>query len=250
MGELVDLIDKIKRYFRFTPSELKGFIISILVIAFIISFREWGGKAFDVKAGSFNFFNAILIVALSMLFHISIQKIWSLGTGYVLEYKMWGLGLGFGLILAFITNGRFWLILPGGFIVHHLAGHRLGWFRYDINYWALGLIAAGGVWASALFAVFFKAISAITFNALIQKAIIFNVVYAVYSVLPIPPLDGSKTYFGSRMLYAFNVSSVVAAAILLVSNIPVFIAVASSLLIGIILWLLYYVLYEKDYWPY
>jgi len=43
MGDVVDLTDKIKRYFRFTPLELRSLIITILVIAFIISFRDWGG---------------------------------------------------------------------------------------------------------------------------------------------------------------------------------------------------------------
>jgi len=42
MAEIVDLRDKIRRYYKFTPSELRGLIISILVVAFIISFSEWG----------------------------------------------------------------------------------------------------------------------------------------------------------------------------------------------------------------
>jgi len=134
MGDVVDLTDKIKRYFKFTPLEIRSLIITILVIAFIISFKEWGyGDVFNIRIGLFNYFNAILIVALSLLVHISIQRIWSLGTGYRLEWKMWSFGLLFGLIIAFLTNGLFWVILPGGFIVHHLAGHRLGWFRYGIE---------------------------------------------------------------------------------------------------------------------
>ena len=38
MGELVDLIDKIKKYYTFTAYELRGLAISIVAIAFIISF--------------------------------------------------------------------------------------------------------------------------------------------------------------------------------------------------------------------
>jgi len=38
MGEIVDLVAKIKKYYKFTPTELRGFVISILVIAFVISF--------------------------------------------------------------------------------------------------------------------------------------------------------------------------------------------------------------------
>ena len=249
MGEIVDLLDKIKRYFKFTSLEIRSLIIAILVVAFIISFKEWGyGDVFSVRVGLFNYFNAILIVALSFLVHLSVQRIWSLGTGYRLEWKMWSFGLLFGLIVAFLSNGWVWIILPGGFIVHHMAGHRLGWFRYGINYWAVGLIAVTGCFASIFLAAIFKSLSSLISNSLIQKVIIFNIAYALCSLLPIPPLDGSRTFYGSRMLYAFSVGGIVAAAILLYSNIGVWIAIIASFLIAVVLWLLYYVFFESKAW--
>ena len=251
MGEIADMLDKIKRYFKFTPLELRSLIIAIMVVAFIISFREWGyGTNFSLRVGLFNFFNAILIVALSFLVHLSVQRIWSLGTGYRLEWKMWSFGLLFGLIMAFLTNGLFWLILPGGFIVHHMAGHRLGWFRYGINYWAVGLIAVTGPFATIILVAVFKALSGFVVSSLIQKVIAFNIAYALYSILPIPPLDGSKTFYGSRMLYAFSTAGIVAAAVLLSIDISVGLALISSFFIGVILWFFYYILFENKAWKY
>jgi len=251
MAELTDLIDKIKRYFGFTPLEIRSLIIAILVVAFIISFKEWGiGDVFSLKAGLFNFFNAILIVTLSFLVHLSVQRIWSLGTGYRLEWKMWSFGLLFGLILAFLTNGVFWLILPGGFIVHHMAGHRLGFFRYGINYWAVGLIAITGPFATILLAAIFESLRGVIASPLIQKVVIFNIVYALYSLIPLPPMDGSKTFYGSRMLYSFSVFAIVTAAILLNLNVGVGIALISSIVIGIIFWILYYIFFEEGAWNY
>jgi Zn-dependent protease len=248
MAEVVDFIDKVKRYYKFTPSELKGFVISVLILAFIASFREWGTEEFDVFAGLVNFGVAALIVGVSLLVHISGQKFWSLATGYRLEFKMWGLGLVFAIILAFITNGRFWLLVPGGFIVHHLAGHRLGWFRYDINYWAIALIALAGPLATLFFVIFLKVLGVFIPSAILQKFIIFNIVYVVYSMLPIPPLDGSKIFYGGRMLYAFSLPGVITAALLLYADVPIFLSVIGSFLVGIVLWLLYYILLEKDLW--
>jgi len=248
MAEIVDMLDKIKRYFKFTPLEIRSLIIAILAIAFIISFKEWGIGRFDLKLGLFNYFNAILIVALSFLVHISIQRLWALSIGFRLEWKMWSFGLLFGLIMAFLTNGLVWIILPGGFIVHHMAGHRLGWFRYGINYWAVGLIAVTGPFASILLAAMFKSLSVVVANSLIQKVIVFNIAFALYSLLPIPPLDGSKTFFGSRMLYAFSSFVIIAAAILLNANIGAGIVIISSIFIGIVLWILYYVFFEHKAW--
>ena len=249
MAEVVDLWDKLKRYYSFTPNEIKGLAIAVLATAFIISFNDWGkGNDVNIPIGFFNFFNAILIVAVSFLIHISMQRVWSLGTGYRLEWKMWGTGLLLGLIFVFLTNGKFWLILPGGFIVYHLGGHRLGWFRYGINWWALGLIAVMGPLATMILAVIFKAISGFFVNVWIQKMITFNIVYAMYSLLPIPPLDGSKTFYGSRMLYIFSTAGLVASAVMLTLNISILLAVISSLLIAIVLWILYYIFFEWKAW--
>ena len=102
---------------------------------------------------------------------------------------MWGFGLLLGLILVFLTNGSFWLLLPGGVVVHHLAGHRLGFFRYDINYWAIGIITFAGPLATITLGVLFKALSGVAAGALIPKIIIFNIFYALYILVPIPSFD-------------------------------------------------------------
>ena len=249
MGMLVDLWDKVKRYYSFTAPELRDIIIAVLVTAFIISFSDWGtGDAVDIGFGFFNFLNAILIVALSFLVHISVQRIWSLGTGYRFEWNIWGLGILLGLIFVFLTDGKIWIILPGGFIVHHMAGHRLGWFRYGINWWGVGLIAVVGTFATISLAVFFKALSAIVTNSLIEKMIIFNVAYALYSLLPIPPLDGSKTFYGSRMLYAFSTAGIAAVAIFLTLDINIWLSLIGSFFIAVALWVLYYVFFEHKAW--
>ena len=249
MREIVDLRDKIKRYFSFTPLEARSLAIAILVTAFVFSFKEWGyGSSFDFKIGLFNYFNAILIVALSFLVHISMQRVWSLGTGFRLEWKMWSFGLLFAMIMSFLTNGFIWLIIPGGIILHHMGGHRLGWFRYDINYWALGLIAASGPIASIILVMVFKALGAFVSNSLIDKLIIFNIAYALYSLVPIPPLDGSKIFFGSRMFYAFSMAFIIAMAMLLISNISVGISLLLSFFAAIVFWISYYILFEHKAW--
>ena len=80
--------------------------------------------------------------------------------------------------------------------------------------------------------------------------ITFNIAYALYSLIPLPPLDGSRTFYGSRMLYAFSTSFILAAAILLSSSIGVGIALLSSFFIGVVLWVLYYIFFENAAWGY
>lgn len=248
MAEIVDFFDRIKRYYKFTPHELRGLIIAIFVIAFIISFKEWGVTNFDLIAGLYNLFNAVLIVALSILIHDFGQRIWGLAIGYRIEFKMWSFGLLAALIIAFISNGSLWLIVPSGFMLHHIAGHRLGWFRYDINYFGQAMVALAGPLFTLMLIILLKALNSFFPNPLIQKAIIFNVVYAITSLLPIPPLDGSKIYFGSRMLYAFALPAIAVSTIMMIVSIPLLFALVISFLVGIVLWLTYYISFERKLW--
>jgi len=248
MAEIVDMLDKIKRYYKFTHYELRGLIISILAVAFIISFKNWGTAAFDFGEGIFNFLNAILIVALSILVHDAGQRLWALAAGYRVEFKLWTFGLILSLVVAFLSNGNLWLIITSGFMLHHIATHRLGWFRYGINYFGQAMVALAGPLFTLMLLIFLKILSAFSPNPLLHKAIIFNAVYAITSMLPIPPLDGSKIYFGSRMLYAFALPAIVFSTILMVVSVPIFLSLVLSLLAGIVLWVVYYISFERKVW--
>ncbi len=249
MAELIDLKDKIRKYYKFTPYEARGLTIAILIIGFIISFREWGAEMFDLSAGLFNLFNAILIAALSIMVHDAGQRIWGLAIGYRIEFRMWTFGLMAALAVVFISKGGIWVIAPGGFMLHHLAGHRLGWFRYGVNYFGQAMVALAGPLSTLMLIVTLKALgSFFPDNLLIEKAIIFNIIYLITMMLPIPPLDGSKIFFGSRMLYAFALPAMIIAAVLMIVDIPVFFAIVLSVLAGVVLWLAYYISFERKAW--
>ncbi len=248
MAEIVDLIDKIKRYYRFTAYELRGMIISILVIGFIISFKEWGTATFDVYIGISNLIVAIFIVSVSFLVHDAGQRIWGLAIGYRVEFQMWGFGLLIAIIAAFLSNGSIWLIIPAGFMIHHLAGHRLGYFRYGLNYFGQAMVALAGPLFTLMLIILLKILYALSPSDFLHKAIMFNVVYAITSMLPIPPMDGSKVYFGSRMLYAFVMPAIAVSTILMAIKAPVFLALVLSLLVGVVLWMTYYITFERKVW--
>lgn len=241
----MDYIDKVKRHYKYTPYEIRGLAVSILVIAFIISFKEWGATKFNLETGLYNLFNSILIAGLSILVHDMGQRLWGLVIGYRVEFKMWTFGLILALVAAFLSNGNLWIIVPAGFMIHHLAGPRLGWFRYGINYFGQAMIALAGPLFSLMLIILFKVLGVFSSNILIEKAMIFNIIYAITSLLPIPPLDGSKIYFGSRMLYAFSLPAMAVSTILMVTDVPIFLAMVISLLVGITLWLVYYISFEN-----
>ncbi|MEM0231242.1 MAG: hypothetical protein QXJ50_03690 [Candidatus Woesearchaeota archaeon] len=243
MYSLYDLRGKIREHFKFSQLEIRALLITILTSAFILSFRQWGGATFDFSAGLRNLFNAFLIITLSLLFKVSVQKIYALHIGYKLEYQFWLTGILTSLFLCFLTNGWLPILMLGGFAVTMLPGHRLGYFRYNINYFSLGIIAMMGPVANLILALFFKFFSGLP-SPLIPLAIKFNVLMAFFSMLPIPPLDGSKVLYAARPLYAFSLAAVLATGllILLLKSIPLIII--GGLLIGILSWAYYFFNYE------
>ena len=248
MGDFVDLYDKIKKYYGFSKQELRSLIITIIAVAFIISFDEWGTAEFNIAAGFFNLFNAILITAFSYLIKISAQRIGALQIGYRCEHRMWSWGILLGIILAFVSNGSIWFLMTTSFIVHHMAGHRLGWFRYGINYFAIAMVALWGPLANVLLVLFFKGLSCFISNPLIEKAILLNALMAIYAMVPIPPMEGSKIYWGSRLAYVFSAVSIILASLLLIFIDIIWLAILTSFLLGLILWIVYYIYYERYAW--
>jgi len=252
MGEIVDLVAKVKKYYKPTPLEIRNFFIIVFVLAFIISMNEWGpGQEFQLMYGLFNFLISVIIVAISFFFYHSVQRIVGLNLGYKVEYQLWSFGIYFALIIAFLTTAigkTIWVFIPGGILIHFMAKHRIGFFRYGLNYFGLGTIAFTGPLASIILVIILKSFAPLIPSFILTKAINFNLAFAVWQAIPIPPLDGSKLFFGSRMVYALGFTTIVAAAILLYINIPVWIAVIGSILIGVICWFLYYILLERSLW--
>ena len=94
----------------------------------------------------------------------------------------------------------------------------------------------------------FKSLGAFISNPLIDKLIIFNIAYALCSLLPIPPLDGSRIFYGSRMFYVFLTSFAIIISLLLFSGIGIGISLLLSFFAGIVFWISYYILFENRAW--
>ncbi len=248
-----DTIDKVKRYYKFSQEELKALIIMILVSAFIISFKSWGYDKFDFAIGIKNFIKALLIMTVIVLTHVSTQRIAALHSGFRAEHKLWWFGVAIGLVLIIISNGNVWFLGFSGLFIHHLTVHRLGYFRYGTNTLAFSLSSMAGPVSIIFLGTLIKTIDLyiianIPFinHELIHEFFVLCWVYAAYNLLPVPPLDGSRIFFHSRMLYVFIFSSIVGYAVL-VKFFGIF-SYIFALLIGAIFWVIYYFAFERGWW--
>lgn len=242
---MADLSYTIKEHFTFTPEELRALVIGVLLTAFMFSFDNWGAATFNIGEGLRNLINAALIATLAFLVHQSAQRIVALAVGFKIEYRIWMYGLIIGLALTIVSRGKLWLFAPGGIIAYHLVGHRIGSFRYGLNYWPLGMIGLVGPLSNLALALLFKLLLLLApANVLLKEALVFNIWFAIFTILPIPPLDGSHSFFASRLMYMFMLGAVIGLSIALYFF-GIFVSVIVGLLLGVACWLSYFWYFEK-----
>lgn len=244
-GSMRNYNDKIKRYFPFSASELKSIIISIIILILIVGFND-GSKEFNTTNWIINFFTWGIIVTISFLVKQTGHRLLGLFYGFRVEYKLWWYGILISLALTIVTRGKLWVLLTGGIMIHHMKVHRLGWFRYGTNMRAFSMIALAGPVANILFATLIKTFQ-IWFHLfpadsiLVQDIYLFNLALAAFSLLPFPPLDGSRIMFDSRLIYVFTFVAFASYAIFAYFKIYSYLL---AIIVAIIAWLFYYTKFE------
>lgn len=245
--------DKLKKYFGFDKKEVIDLIITTIIVGFIFSFKDWGTSALDVATGMRNFLNATLIVGLAYLVHETAHKLTAIRKGYEAKYQMWFPGLLISLVATVVLASmipdpkiKIFFILPGAVIVSAIPLMRVGHYEPFFTYKDNAIIAYMGPLANICLALLFKIAGSIMFvnQTLVQQAMMINAWLAVLNMLPIPPLDGSKVFFGSRMFYMFGIGLIISAAILMFYTSTIT-TIISSITLGIVTAAIGYFTLEK-----
>lgn len=232
---------------RFSRQELAEFLIISLIFGFILSFNEWGTTSFDWIAGVQNWILATLIAAIGVWAHHAAQRYAGHKQGYEVEQKTWWYGMVGGLLLAFLTNGVAKILMATGTNAKVIKARRKGKYREGPNTSDIAAIAFAGPAACIGLAAVAKFLEA-TFAPgaeIFTKIVSFNMLFAVQNLLPLPPLDGSRILFGSRLWYAtlFGLGFGMMLG-LYVANVNVLASLALGVLVAIICWWLMYVFVE------
>lgn len=203
----------LRKYFSFSRAELLQIFWTSLAFAFILTFRKWGvGSDFDAVDGIKNLVLALIIVLLSMIAHVSLQKAVAIRLGYKATYSYWFNGILICVFLAFLSFGFLIFILPGAVMIEHVPSLRLGKFRYGTNLKDIARVALAGPIAHILLILL---LGLLFFSSgksdMLFSLILINLLLAIYSMLPIPKIDfptrmdsgtdGLGMFYFSRTLY-------------------------------------------------
>ncbi|MAG60962.1 hypothetical protein CL619_04200 [archaeon] len=223
---------RIQSFFRFSKEEIISLGIAILLASFLFSLR-FPGDVFTFQSWFFYFILTLVVAAISIVARISSQKIQALKHGYYAEFHLVWAALIASLLIGIFSRGYLPLLFLGVITTSFMVRQRLGEFRYGYSFEDNAKLVLDGVVTNLTLATIF-ALGSFMFpgNYFFETGIIFNLVFAVCTIIPIPKLDGMTLLFGSKFLFFVGIGAIFLYSILLLSSTKIGLVLAIS--IGII----------------
>ncbi|MFH0870838.1 MAG: hypothetical protein V1866_07335 [archaeon] len=251
---MAELLARIERRFRFSGEELLRLLATVVVAAFVLTFRKWGGDEFNLYEGIFNMLTSTIVVFVSLFIHFSAQKIMALHLGYSSEYKLWLNGILISVIVCFFSFGYFPLFFPGVLIFDMIPKLRIGSFKGGVKTVDLAVAAVAGPGANLILVGLIAPFYIHSNSPFLYSVILINLLIAIFSMLPIPTFEQIRQFRGGTTgLYLFIESRwiyVGASVLVLFFSLMILIANIFSyilaILAGLIAGLTYYAVYDQE----
>lgn len=195
--------DKWQKYGWFSSKEWAAFIIVVLGLGLIESWTLWGAREFDLAAGLRNWLYWSVLCFIVVFIHHAAQRFVALNLGFKVEHKLWWNGMLFGFIGTILSGGKLAFLAVTSTHEQLMMIHRLGAFRFGANLVTLAKIAMAGPIANMIFAgvVGGLAGTGVIGTGFASDLFWLSAFFALWNMLPIPPLDGAKIFYWSRYMY-------------------------------------------------
>jgi len=212
----------------FTTKESKHILIITLVVAIVFAFDD-KQPVFILSSWLRNFIVIFFGAALTVIVHAAAHKIaagyysvkieitsWNLrrftfATKAYLRRGLIPLGAIISLIFTIFSNGRLYFPLSESFNITDTERHkRIGKRFQAMTDYETARLAFFGPLANILLAFFIKLLD------VSDTLVLMNVIFASVHMLPLPQVDGSKIFFGSKLLFAFGITFIFLSALFLI----------------------------------
>ena len=234
----------LKRYgFSLSKEELKQILITVLIIAFVWSFNKWGDVTFNLFEGIKNFFLGAIFAFIGLIFNQIGQRVVAVHYGYDPIYEYGILGLMVALVITFASRGLLVFFLPGAIHLRHLSASRLGEFRYFTNDWEWAKAGFMGPFMNILLAI---VLSIFKSHPLVRQLMIINLLFAWYSLIPLPGNLGLYLFYPHIYFWTFAVG-IVLAVTLMVFFLNTILTIIFGIMFGVVAMVWHYVKLDDQF---
>lgn len=226
--------------FNVTKKELIESLIIIFFLTLFFGFND-GKETFVASYWFANLLKVFVVVVITFMVHVFGHKIVASAYGVTTTTKNWAvqkywigrdhsfpkyfnvlgsrlkinslyIGIIIGIVVTLISNGKFWF---AGLESQELSIDRFKRFGKGgiaVSKWEIAKIAMGGPMANVTL-IFL--LSMFNSSGIFDKFILIGGLFAIYSLFPLPGMDGNTVYFESRPLYIFGFAFVILSFFLL-----------------------------------
>jgi|GEM_PF-2118753 len=196
----------LRRYLTFSKEEWLALLITAVAGGFMVSFNDWGGKAFDIfsatwgepfvlSTGIVNFVFGFVLVFLVLAFQVLVSKMVGVRYGVDVTYDKYLLGLLVGFFVTFLSFGYLPFFITGRFRFRAIPNLRVGKFRANMaKNWEIGLSMLAGPLALILTTIPINFLMYLSGMMVLRQLLIVMVLLAVYAMLPLPLIETANLY--------------------------------------------------------
>jgi Zn-dependent protease len=186
---------------QFNPQEIRDIFVSIIALGFIFSLGSAGQLARSAGITENSWIVGALmmtfILGISFLPHELAHKFVAIKYNCYARYEMWKTGLLIALGLAIITGGNFVFAAPGAVVIYTQYFSRRGIEQVNLSSKQNAYISAAGPLTNIAIALLAFGVAmtvplSLFMQVMVGQIVFINAFLAMFNLLPIPPLDGSK----------------------------------------------------------
>ncbi len=214
--------------FIFSLEEVRDLIIAVLIIGFLFSATHEFFVYTTTASIFFNFITASIIFSLVVIVYELATKYFAYRYNCNAEFILWPIGSIFSIILTLLTQFIFAVVGTLKITTKHAT--RLGYRFIGLTNEELGKIAISGPLFNIIFGLFGFLIVLINQSELIKVLIDMNLIFALFNLIPIPPLNGARVFGWSRIVWVGLFS-----ATLVLLFLPAYIGIGYTILLSFIL---------------
>jgi hypothetical protein len=238
--------------------ELVSFVVGAVVLTIVFGFDD-GSETFQLSFWLINLLKSFATVLFCMFIYYAAQYFFARIRDASIEYKLWTInrftfkdyhvgdrpsvpiGIIIALLTSFVTGGSFFFTGVGTTEIIYEKSRRTGRRFTNIGEYESSLIYLAGPLALSIILFICNWLS--FFEIDLTRIMTVSIYLLIFSILPIPGLDGAKAFTNSRLAYVFFIAFVLLNVLL--ANVGINFAIFLSIIMALIILGIYYYKWEK-----